>query len=159
LPPTRAEDAPTRYAKWLDQVAKPPGFKPYADYVELATRLMSKNSRLSQAKADFLARHWGKTEGDAVVLAGDPGHKMVNPTLYRIEEAMACWRRVTAPVLWIGGADSFVIKGFAGKPEEYAARKACFAQLTEHIIEDAGHMLHHDQPEALANLIEQFLGQ
>jgi pimeloyl-ACP methyl ester carboxylesterase len=25
------------------------------------------------------------------------------------------------------------------------------------IIKDAGHMLHHDQPQALAALIEQFL--
>jgi pimeloyl-ACP methyl ester carboxylesterase len=154
---TAADDAPQRFAKWLDQVANPPGFKPYADYAELAARLMSQNARLTQVKADFLARHWGKRQGDAVVLAGDPAHKLINPVLYRLEEAMVCWRKVTAPVLWIGAADSFVIKGFAGKPEEYAARKACFANLTEYIVEDAGHMVHHDQPAILAGLIEDFI--
>jgi pimeloyl-ACP methyl ester carboxylesterase len=154
---TVADEAPQRYAKWLDQVADPPRFKPYANYDELAARLMSQNARLTQEKADFLARHWGKRQGDAVVLAGDPAHKLVNPVLYRLEETMACWRKVAAPVLWVGAADSFVIKGFAGKPEEYAARKACFAKLTEHIVEDAGHMVHHDQPEILAGMIEDFI--
>lgn len=154
---TSADDAPTRYAKWLGQLERRPGFKPYANYVALAARLMSQNARLTQDKADFLALHWGKRDGDQVVLAGDPGHKLVNPTLYRIEEAMACWRKVTAPVLWVGAADSFVIKGFANKPEEYDKRKACFARLTEHIVENAGHMVHHDQPEILARLIEGFL--
>ncbi len=157
LPPTKAEDAPARYAKWMDQVSVRPRFKPYANFAELAARLMSQNALLTQDKADFLAQHWGRQQGDEVVLAGDPGHKLINATLYKIEEAMACWRRVTAPVLWIGAAESFVIKGFAAKPEEYAARKACFAKLTEHIVENAGHMVHHDRPEVLAQLIEDFL--
>jgi pimeloyl-ACP methyl ester carboxylesterase len=43
-------------------------------------------------------------------------------------------------------------------PEDLAARKACFRQLTERVISDAGHMLHHDQPERLAEVIEEFLG-
>jgi len=157
LPPSSPEGAPARYAKWLDQIRKRPRLKPYADYNELAQRLRSQNTRLTQVKADFLARHWGLPRDNEVVLASDPGHKLVNATLYRIEEAMACWRKVTAPVLWIGAADSFVIKGFADKPADYAARKACFARLTEYIVEDAGHMVHHDQPEVLARLIEDFV--
>ena len=159
LPRMASDDAPARYAKWLDQLADLPGLKPYANYAELAARLVKQNPRLGQEKADFLSRHWGKAQGDSIILAGDPGHKLVNPMLYRLDEAMACWRRVTAPVLWIGGAESFVIKGFAAKPEEYEPRKACFTELTEHIIKDAGHMVHHDQPEILAQLIEEFLGK
>jgi len=30
--------------------------------------------------------------------------------------------------------------------------------LTERVIADAGHMVHHDQPERLATVIEEFLG-
>jgi pimeloyl-ACP methyl ester carboxylesterase len=157
LPRAAGDDAPSRYAKWLDQILARPGLRPYSNYDELAQRLVRQNPRLGQAKADFLARHWGKREGDAIILAGDPGHKLVNPTLYRLEEAMACWRRVSAPVLWVAGADSFVIKGFAGRPGDYDARKACFSRLTEHIVEDAGHMVHHDQPEILASMIEDFI--
>jgi pimeloyl-ACP methyl ester carboxylesterase len=157
LPPSGADGAPARYAKWLDQIRKRPRLKPYANFDELAKRLLSQNTRLTPAKADFLARHWGSQQGNEVVLASDPAHKLVNATLYRLEETMACWRKVTAPVLWIGAADSFVIKGFADRPEDYAARKACFARLTERVVDDAGHMVHHDQPEVLARLIEDFV--
>lgn len=157
LSPSSPDGAPARYAKWLDQIRKRPRLKPYANFDELARRLLSQNARLTQAKADFLARHWGSQHDNEVVLASDPGHKLVNATQYRLDEVMACWRKVTAPVLWIGAADSFVIKGFADRPEDYAARKACFGRLTEQIVEDAGHMVHHDQPEVLARLIEDFV--
>jgi pimeloyl-ACP methyl ester carboxylesterase len=40
---------------------------------------------------------------------------------------------------------------------DHAARKACFSRLRAHTIPDAGHMLHHDQPERLAALILDFL--
>ena len=30
-----------------------------------------------------------------MVLRGDPAHKIVNPMLYRYEEARACWQQVT----------------------------------------------------------------
>jgi pimeloyl-ACP methyl ester carboxylesterase len=159
LPRMRHDDAPARYAKWLDQLADPPRLRPYSTCAELAARLMAQNPRLGRDKADFLAQHWGKSQGDSIILAGDPAHKLVNPTLYRIEEAMACWRRVTAPVLWVGAEDSSVMKRYAEHPDEYAARKACFAELTEHIIRDAGHMVHHDQPAVLAGLVEDFLAQ
>ncbi len=40
---------------------------------------------------------------------------------------------------------------------DLAERKAYFPRLTERIIADAGHMVHHDQPERLAEIIEEFL--
>ena len=42
-------------------------------------------------------------------------------------------------------------------PAAYEARKRCFATLVARTIPDAGHMLHHDQPEEVARLIEAFL--
>jgi pimeloyl-ACP methyl ester carboxylesterase len=44
-------------------------------------------------------------------------------------------------------------------PEELAQRKAAFRTATEATLEDCGHMMHHDQPERLARLIEEFLLQ
>jgi pimeloyl-ACP methyl ester carboxylesterase len=41
---------------------------------------------------------------------------------------------------------------------DIAARKGCFRHLTERVIPGAGHMLHHDRPELLAKVIEEFLG-
>jgi pimeloyl-ACP methyl ester carboxylesterase len=41
--------------------------------------------------------------------------------------------------------------------DDHAERRAAFAQLRYVTVEDAGHMLHHDQPEAVARLIEAFV--
>jgi pimeloyl-ACP methyl ester carboxylesterase len=42
-------------------------------------------------------------------------------------------------------------------PAEQAERRGAFANLRHVTLPEAGHMLHHDQPEALARLIEDFL--
>src|SRR5437867_3764938 len=84
--------------------------------------------------------------------------KLVNPVLYRVEEAEACWRKVAAPVLWVVGAESKAPEMLKLSSADLAARKACFQRLTERVIPEAGHMLHHDQPERLAAVIEEFLG-
>src|SRR5690242_4865478 len=102
LAETRPEQAPARYARWLEELHDAPRLRSYADFGELAQRLRKNNPRLSAERADFLARHWGREAGDGtVVLCGDPAHKIVNPVLYRYDEVRACWRAVSAPVLWV----------------------------------------------------------
>jgi len=156
---TRAEKAPERYARWLAELREKPAFRDYENFEALAERLRGNNSRLSVEKAAFLARHWGRSKPDGrVELASDPVHKLVNPLLYRLEEAEACWRKVAAPVLWVVGAESKAAEFLKLSPQDLAARKACFRRLTERVITGAGHMVHHDQPERLAEVIEEFLG-
>jgi pimeloyl-ACP methyl ester carboxylesterase len=41
--------------------------------------------------------------------------------------------------------------------DEFKQRISAVPNITHAVIEDAGHMLHHDQPEALAQLIDEFL--
>ena len=156
---TRAVKAPERYARWLVELREKPAFRDYENFEALAERLRGNNSRLSGERAAFLARHWGRSKPDGrVELASDPAHKLVNPVLYRVEEAEACWRKVAAPVLWVVGAESKAAEFLKLSPQDLAARKACFQRLTERVIPEAGHMLHHDQPERLAAVIEEFLG-
>lgn len=157
---TRAEKAPERYARWLVELAgEKPSFREYETFEALAGRLQGSNSRLSGEKAAFLARHWGRaTPEGRVELASDPAHKLVNPVLYRIEEAEACWRKVIAPVLWVAGAESKVPEMLKLSSVDLAERKKCFQRLTELVIPGAGHMVHHDQPQRLAEIIEEFLG-
>jgi pimeloyl-ACP methyl ester carboxylesterase len=81
----------------------------------------------------------------------------VNATLYRLDEARACWERVSAPVLWVDAAESETVARMKLTPEELAQRRAAFRNLQYHTVKDAGHMLHHDQPEQVARLIEAFL--
>jgi pimeloyl-ACP methyl ester carboxylesterase len=156
--PAHADQAPKRYARWLDELHAEPKLRPYDSYGALADRLQQNNSRLTRERAEFLARHWGKqTPEGKVVLRSDPAHKIVNATLYRVEESHACWQRVTAPVLWVDAAESDTLTRMGLTADEHAARRAAFARLRYETIAEAGHMLHHDQPEKLARLIEEFL--
>jgi pimeloyl-ACP methyl ester carboxylesterase len=142
----------------MDELREKPGWRPYASYAELADRLQKNNPRLTRERAEFLARHWGKdAEGGGVVLRSDPAHKLINATLYRLDEARACWERVTAPVLWVDAAQSETMKRMKLTPADIAERRSAFKDLRFHTVADAGHMLHHDQPEQVAKLIEGFL--
>ena len=155
---TQPDSAPKRLTAWLDAQIHPPRFAPYGSYAELAARLKRNNPRLSDEQADFLARHWGEeTEGGTVELRSDPRHKAVNPYLFRVDEALACWRRVTAPVLLVSGRDSHIPGWLRDQPEQLAERKAAFRNLREEVIADCGHMMHHDQPARLAELLEDFI--
>ncbi|HEY5637407.1 MAG TPA: alpha/beta hydrolase [Burkholderiales bacterium] len=155
---TSPEQAPTRYARWLDELRKAPGLRPYESFAALADRLQKGNARLTRARAEFLAQHWGRElPQGGVVLRGDPAHKIVNPLLYRYEEARACWREVRAPVLWVDAAETDLLRRSGITPESHAERRASFASLRHVTLPEAGHMMHHDQPEALARLIEDFL--
>ncbi len=160
LPRTTPAAAPDRYEKWLDEFADPPGFRAYAGIAEVEDRLMQNNRRLTREQARFLATHWAhRAEDGGYVLVSDPAHKMVNPVLYRLEEALACWRRITAPVLWVWGDGEWMRKWFKSGEDDLAERRAAFRQLTEVKLEDCGHMMHHDQPQALARVLEEFLSR
>ena len=158
LPASIPGQAPKRYARWMDELREAPGWRPYAGYAELADRLQKNNPRLKRERAEFLARHWGKdAEGGGVILRSDPAHKLTNATLYRLDEARACWERVVAPVLWVDAAESETIARMKLTPADLAERRSAFKDLRYHTVKDAGHMLHHDQPEEVARLIEAFL--
>jgi pimeloyl-ACP methyl ester carboxylesterase len=152
------DQAPVRYRQWLDQLKDPPAFKPYRSFDEVAARLRKSNPRLPEEHAAFLARHWAKElPGGEVVLHSDPRHKTFNPYLFRIDEAIACWRRVTAPVLLVSGRQSDIPARMKDTPEQLAERKGAYRDRREVTLEDCGHMMHHDQPQRLARIIEDFL--
>jgi pimeloyl-ACP methyl ester carboxylesterase len=157
MPATKPEQAAKRYARWMDELRVAPKLRPYPDYAALADRMQRNNARLTRERAEFLARHWGNESADGVVLRSDPAHKLVNATLYRLDEAQSIWKQVTAPVLWVVGAESEVFKRIGLSPDEHAARRTAFTDLHYVTVPDAGHMLHHDQPAPVAQLIEEFL--
>lgn len=155
---TRPEQAPRRYARWLDELHDAPRLRSYENFSQLAQRLRQNNPRLNDERAEFLARHWGREAGDGtVVLRGDPAHKIVNPVLYRYEEVRACWQQVKAPVLWVDADGSATLKRIGLDEAQHSERRSAFANLRHVTVRGAGHMLHHDQPEAVAGLIEDFL--
>ena len=158
LPATRPEQAPGRYREWLDELHARPSLRDYEDFAALARRLRQNNPRLSEERARYLAEHWGRKDASGrVVLRGDPAHKVVNPLLYRYEEVRACWANVSAPVLWVEADESDTLRRMKLDPAEQAERRSAFRDLRHAAVRGAGHMLHHDQPEAVARLVEDFL--
>jgi pimeloyl-ACP methyl ester carboxylesterase len=57
----------------------------------------------------------------------------------------------------VDGADSETLQRIGLTGEQHAERRRAFRNLRYETIADAGHMLHHDQPQAVARLIEDFL--
>ncbi len=163
LPTTTPDQAPRRLAKWLDALREPPTLRSYSSRQGVAARLQKTNPRLTDARADFLSRHWAaeNAAGEWEIL-GDPLHKQPGPLLYRVDEVMACWSAITAPVLWVEAEDTNMWQWMGPKEQarvEVDRRLGHLQRVSACMLPDAGHMLHHDQPELLARLIEEFLAQ
>jgi len=163
MPAAHPSQAPARYAQWLDALKELAGLRPYPTSQEVAARLQKTNPRLSDERAAFLARHWAQQREDGRwhILA-DAQHKLPNPVLYRLDEVLACWSGISAPVLWIEARGSELtarLDAGQGARAEIDRRIAFMRNVTILMVDDAGHMVHHDQPEILAGAIEAFLAR
>ncbi|MEO5770101.1 MAG: alpha/beta hydrolase [Polyangia bacterium] len=158
LPPTSPADAPQRYQRWLTGIRDPRPLRPFKTFDEVAQRLKRNNPQLSDERARYLAPHWAEEKPDGSIrLRADPGHKMVNPVLYRVEEAMACWRQITAPLLWLWSDSEWIATLMPGNTALLDSYRACYRSLSEATIAGSSHMMHHDQPAAFARSIEAFM--
>jgi pimeloyl-ACP methyl ester carboxylesterase len=165
MPATVPEMAPGRYAKWIDELkAHRRGelaLKSYATLDGVAERLMKNNRRLGADKAGWLAAHWARQDEDGRWhVRGDAAHKIVNANLYRVDEVLAIYRRIAAPVLAVEASDDSLAYWWKERYTlaEYHERLKAVSDIRLGHIADAGHMLHHDRPGELAQLIEEFLG-
>mgnify|MGYP000203419175 CR=1 FL=1 len=156
VPDMPPELAPKRLRKWLDQIKEPQSHKDYDDFEALAERIRKHHAGLSPERALQVARGWGqRNQAGRVELVGDPKHRIHGPSLYRLAEAEAVWKEVTAPALCIDGATSPMFKMLG--EEEVSRRRATFRDSRTVVIPDCGHMVHFDAPETVAATMEQFL--
>jgi pimeloyl-ACP methyl ester carboxylesterase len=161
---TRPSQAPGRYAKWIAELKAfhrgEMALKSYDSIDGVARRLMKTNRRLTQDKADWLAQHWSRQEADGQWhILGDPAHKITNANLFRVDEVLEIYKAIRAPLLAVEASDDSLAQWWQGRYTlaEYHERLKSVSDVRLGHIADAGHMLHHDQPEALARLIEAFL--
>ena len=164
MPEAQPHQAPKRLAQWLDELRQPAQLRPYDGLQAVADRLIKNNPLLSPDKAAWLAPHWagqgvGTDESGPWHIRGNPAHKRVNPMLYRKEEVLAAWRLISAPVLWVEGDLTDVAKwwGHRYPRSDFEARLAVVARVQRALLSPCGHMLHHDQPQALAVHLLGFL--
>ncbi|BBL24368.1 MULTISPECIES: alpha/beta fold hydrolase [Comamonas] len=163
MPASRPAQAPRRTAQWLDELRKLESgaiaLKTYASVDEVAQRLRKTNPRLPADKALWLAQHWSAPQADGSwAILGDAAHKIVNPQLFRVDEALAHYAAITAPLLAVEASDDSLAGWWKERYTlaEYHQRLQAVPDCRLARVEDAGHMLHHDQPAAVARLIEDF---
>jgi pimeloyl-ACP methyl ester carboxylesterase len=154
---TMPDQAPARYAQWLDEVKHGSEFAVYENIEQFVRVLARRNPRTPMDRLELIARSWSRQRGDGrIELRADPKHKRVNPVLYQRDQADACWRAIEAPLLFVLGDQSDLVKRMGDVLDEARLREL-FRCGTFAVVKDAGHMLHHEQPEQVATLIEAFL--
>ena len=168
MPATRPDQAPKRYAKWLDELHAlhrgDSALKTYDSLDGVAARLMKTNRRLPADKAQWLASQWAAPRPQADgsqrwEILGEAAHRVINAQLFRVDEIEALYAAITAPVLMVEASDDS-LAGWWGDRftlPEFHERLRAVRRLRREVLADTGHMLHHDQPQALAGLIEDFL--
>ena len=161
---TRPSEAPKRYALWMDELKAfhrgEMNLKGYDSAAGVAARLMKTNHRLGREKADWLAQHWSRQEADGKWrILGDAAHKITNASLYRLDEVLEIYKSISAPTLSVEASDNSLEKWWKGKftLADYHERLKSVPSVAQAMVSDAGHMLHHDQPEQVAGHLEKFL--
>ncbi len=164
MPRTKPENAGKRYVQWMGELKKMnKGELNLASYESadgVARRLMKTNKRISEDKAQWLARQWASENANGKWdILGDAAHKVVNANLYQVDEALTLYAQITAPLLAVEAADNELGKWWGDKftLAEYHERLKSVPNCRIEAVADAGHMMHHDQPEVLAGMIEAFL--
>jgi len=164
MPATRPEQAPGRYAQWLEQLQQlhngAMDMRSHDSVDSVARRLMKTNPRLNADRALWLASHWAREETPGEWrIQGHPAHRISNAQLYRLDETLEVHKCITAPTLAVEASHNSLEQWWNSRYslDEYHQRLKVVRNLEIACIDNAGHMLHHDQPEQLARLLERFL--
>ncbi|MDD2058381.1 alpha/beta hydrolase [Pseudomonas sp. GD03860] len=151
-----------RIGNWLDSLSRPGAGRTVhlPDVASMVRRMLRKNPRLDQARAEFLARHFVEPDSaGGVRIAADVKTFSFIPIFPHAEQVETLLSRITARVLFVRGADSFVSQAFNGHEAALQRRFDCVGGSRTVLIENAGHNLQHDVPAELAALIDEFLEQ
>jgi pimeloyl-ACP methyl ester carboxylesterase len=155
-PGLNLSDAPPRMEKWISEVRERGRnhFRQYTTVEAGARQLQQTNPRLNSDFAFELARTGMRQNAAGKwVWKFDPLHRTTAPQPFYSEQAIEFLRRIECPVLTIEGKESHQTKR-TDKHNRFEA----ISNRRHVVIENAGHMVHQDNPEALANVVAEFLG-
>ncbi len=150
-------EAPTRMKKWISEVRQRGRnhFREYTSVAAGAEQLQQTHPRLNRHLALELARSGMKqTTKGKWVWKFDPLHRTAAPQPFYTAQALEFLRRIECPVLIVDGKESHQIRR-TDKQERYDA-------LSNHkrlVIDNAGHMVHQDNPLELAMAVAGFLNR
>lgn len=148
-------DAPRRMEQWIGEVNQRGRhhFRQYSSIEAGASQLCQTNPRLSASFALDLARAAMKLHDKGKwIWKFDPLHRTAAPQPFYTDQAVEFLRLIDCPVLIVDGKDSHQRRR-TDKPQRYAA----LADHRQVVIDDAGHMVHQDNPGQLAEVVARFL--
>jgi pimeloyl-ACP methyl ester carboxylesterase len=159
-PPTTPADAPARYRDWLNDLqglrAGKLDLAGYDSQAGVARRLLKTNPRIAPEHAHWLAGHWAAPDAAGRWhILGTAAHKVRGPVLFRADEVQACYAAIACPVQTLLARENRLHEWQGGNYTlaDYLARLAHIAHNATVFIDNAGHMLHHDQPQAVAQAL------
>jgi pimeloyl-ACP methyl ester carboxylesterase len=154
-PGMKFSDAPLRMEKWINEMHERGRghFREYTSVEAGASQLQQTNPRLNAALALDLARAGMKQNDKGKwVWKFDPLHRTAAPQPFYTEQALEFFRRIECPVL--------IVEGEASRQTRRTDKQERYDAIRNHrrmIIDQAGHMVHQDNPVALAEVIATFL--
>lgn len=143
-----------RELAWIEGVRRVSG-KPEKPMTsdEVIRRLSSNHPGVPDDVLRRRAEQLTRPVGDGTFAwAFDPLHRTRSPIAFSVDRWRAHARRVTAPVLCVGGGPT----GF--HPEDEQERIASFADVRVAELPGAGHMMHWTRPAEVAQLLVEHLG-
>ena len=150
-------NAPVTYRRWLEKQESTPKFNGYLSYDELVPRITKRSPTMKLDRAAFVAKEWAYEDSDGhVSLRADPYHKLPNAIQYRRSESEACWNNITARTIFIWGEHTNFNKEMDLMRNMTSANHP-FTKAEIVCIKNTGHMIHFENPESLAAVLEDFL--
>ncbi len=150
-PPDTEASLVGRARQFLRHKREPPQHKVMSDVEAAAHRMTRHNPKLDPAVAHALAARSTRETPGGVTWAWDPRHRARFPRPFVERHFLPFVQEITAPTLVVWGADS----PFPGLDRAEHLTSAETVRI--HRIDGAGHLVHHDAPEQLAEHIEAFL--
>ena len=150
-------DAPLKMEKWITELHER-GRRHFREYTSLAagaSQLRQTNPRLSENTALEIARAAMKqNDRGKWIWKFDPLHRTTAPQPFYTAQALEFLRRLQCPVLLIDGEQSRQTRR-TDKQERYEA----IANHQRVTINGAGHMVHQDNPDQLADVVRDFISR
>jgi pimeloyl-ACP methyl ester carboxylesterase len=148
-------DAPLRMEKWIGELHNRGRnhFREYDSVEAGARQLQQTNPRLNSPSALRLARLGMKQNAKGKsIWKFDPLHRTTSPQPFYSAQAVEFLSRIECPVL--------VVEGQLSRHAQHPDRQQRLAVIRKKhfaVIDNAGHMVHQDNPEELARAVAQFL--
>jgi pimeloyl-ACP methyl ester carboxylesterase len=152
VPDSDASTAPDRAVGWLQDLERVAARERRpVSLTTAAARLRERSPHLSQAAALHLVEHGTKDVDGKRLWKFDPLHQTRSPQPMSAAQARAFWQRVSCPVLYVEGSESWL-----RLPASDVAERLTTLHAGRVTIAGAGHHPHLEQPEELARVLLDF---